>query len=220
MKRLFLFAWLILLISSLALSPLACFPISTGTTDTTDTTTTSDTPTIVAFSASPTEITEGESATLIWNVTNATSIQIDQGVGTGLAAAGTTSVSPSSSTTYTLSVSNSEGSATQSVTVTVTEAASTTPTTPTTPPPPALPPNIVVFDISPNTIHKPPGPGPHSATMRWEVKNAASVTINGLSEPHSGSKTLTPALGTHSYTIKATNANGTVTRTQALHVVP
>jgi len=216
MKRLFLFSWLLLLISVLALSSPACFPTFTGTT----TTTTTDMPTIVAFSATPTEMTEGESATLIWNVTNATSIQIDQGVGSGLAAAGTISVSPGSSTIYTLTASNSAGSSTQSVTVTVTSATSTPPTTPTPPPPPALPPNIVVFDISPNTIHKPPGPGPYSATMRWEVKNATSVTINGLSEPHSGSKTLTPALGTHSYTIKATNANGTVTRTQSLHVVP
>ena len=213
MKRLFLFAWLILLISSLALGSLACWPTSTGTT-------TSEAPTIVAFSATPIEITEGESATLIWNVTNATSIQIDQGVGTGLAAAGTISVSPGSSTTYTLTVSSSAGSSTQTVTVTVTEAESTTPTTPTTPPPPALPPNIAAFDISPNTIHKPPGPGPYSATMRWEVRNATSVTINGLTEPHSGNRSLTPSLGTHTYTIKATNANGTVTRTQTLHVVP
>lgn len=216
MKRLFSIAWLMLLISSLALGSLACWPSFTGTT----TTTTPDAPTIVAFSAAPTEITEGESATLIWNVTNATSIEIDQGVGTGLAAAGTVSVSPSSTTTYTLTVSNSAESVTLSVTVTVTEAESTTPTTPTTPPPPALPPNIVAFDISPNSIHKPPGPGPYSATMRWEVRNATSVTINGTAEPHSGGKVLTPSLGTHTYTLKATNANGTVTRTQTLHVTP
>src|SRR4030043_2279381 len=106
MKRLFLFAWLILLISSLALGSLACWPTSTGTT-------TSEAPTIVAFPATPIEITEGESATLIWNVTNATSIEIDQGVGTGLAAAGTISVSPGSSTTYTLTGSRRAGNATQ-----------------------------------------------------------------------------------------------------------
>ena len=215
MKRLFLFAWLLLLIGSLALSSPACFPTSTGTT----TTTTTDMPTIVAFSATPTEMTEGESATLIWNVTNATSIQIDQEVGSGLAAAGTISVSPSSSTTYTLTASNSAGSSTQSVTVTVTSATSTPSTTPTTPPP-ALPPNIVVFDIAPNIIHHPPGPGPNNAAMRWEVHNATSVTINGIAEPHSGSRVLSPSLGTHTYTLRATNANGTVTRSQVLKVIP
>jgi hypothetical protein len=209
MKRLFLLAWLIPVISVLALGSPACFPTSTGTS------TTSEMPTIVAFSATPTEITEGESATLMWNVTNATSIQIDQGVGSGLAAAGTSSVSPSSSTTYTLTAGNSAGSSTQFVTVTVTEAAST----PTTPPP-ALPPNIVVFDIAPNIIHHPPGPGPNNATMRWEVKNATTVTINGITEPHIGSRVLSPSLGTHTYTLRAINANDAVTKTQVLKVIP
>jgi hypothetical protein len=79
----------------------------------------------------------------------------------------------------------------------------------------------VVFDITPNTIHKPPGLGPFSATMRWEVRNATSVTINGLTEPHSGSRTLSPsALGNHTYILRATNANDTVTRSQVLHVIP
>ena len=213
MKRLFSLAWLILLISSLALSSLACWPKSTSTTTTVA-------PTIVAFSATPTEITEGESATLIWNATNATSVQIDQGVGSGLAAAGTISVSPGSDTTYTLTVSNSAGSATQSVTVTVTAATSTPSTTPTTTPS-SLPPNVAVFDISPNSIHRPPGPGPYSATMRWEVSNAITVNINGISEPHSGSRVLTPlTLGTHTYILRATNANGAVTRSQVLLVTP
>jgi hypothetical protein len=137
-----------------------------------------------------------------------------------LAAAGTTSVSPSSSTTYTLTASNSARSATQSVTVTVTSSTSTPPSPPSPTPPPALPPDIVVFDISPNTIHHPPGPGPNQAMMRWEVRNATSVTINGMTESHSGSRVLTPLLGTHTYTLKATNANGTVTRSQVCHVVP
>jgi len=56
--------------------------------------------------------------------------------------------------------------------------------------------------------------------MRWEVQNANSVTINGIAEPHSGSRVLSPSLGTHTYTLRATNAKGTVTRTQALKVIP
>ena len=215
MKKLFSLAWLVLLISALMLSSLACWP-----TGTTTTTTSEDAPTIVAFSASDTAITAGESTTLIWNATDATSIQIDQGVGSGLAAAGTISVSPASDTTYTLIVSNSAGSATQSVTVTVTEAASTTTTTTTTTPS-TLPPHIAVFDITPNTIHRPPGPGPHQALMRWEVNNATSVTINGSPEASSGSKMLSPvSLGTHTYILNATNANGPVTKVQNLLVAP
>jgi len=215
MRKLLIFASLLLLVSAcIAILP-SCKSPSAGTT--------TGAPTIVAFSASPTGITAGQSATLIWNITNATSVQIDQGVGSGLAVAGTTSVSPSSTTTYTLTASNSAGSVTQSVTITVTSS-TTTPTTPTTPtppsPPPGVPPNILVFDISPNVINKPPGPGPHLATMRWDVRNAASVTINGIAEPHSGSRTLQPPLGTHTYTLRATNAHGTDTRSQVLHVKP
>ena len=118
MKKSFLFAALLFLIGGFVLGLSACSPSSTGTTSA---------PVIVAFTASPTEITSGSSATLMWNVTNATSIQIDQGVGSGLAVAGTTSVSPGSTTTYTLTASNSTGSVQQSVTVTVTSS-TTTPT--------------------------------------------------------------------------------------------
>lgn len=79
---------------------------------------------------------------------------------------------------------------------------------------------IAVFDISPNVINLPPGPGPHSATMRWEVRNAVSVTINGNPEPPVGSRTISPGLGTHTYVLKATNQHGTVTRTQTIQVKP
>lgn len=219
MKKL-LVPFLLLLLICIASFP-ACFGTSTSST------TTTGAPTIVAFTASPTVITPGQTATLVWNVTNATSVQIDQSVGSGLAAAGTVTVVPSYTTTYILTAGNSSGSNSQSLTITVTSSSSATPST-TTPssipsapsPPSGLPPNIVAFDISPNTINIPPGPGPRVATMRWDVKNAASVTINGNPEPQSGSRTLTPSLGTYTYILRATNANGTDTRTQVLHVVP
>jgi len=75
-------------------------------------------PAIVAFSASPAQIKAGESATLLWNVTGAMSVTIDQGVGT-VAAAGTKAVSPTKTTTYTLTATNSAGTNTQPVTLTV-----------------------------------------------------------------------------------------------------
>ena len=73
---------------------------------------------IVAFSASPTEMKAGESATLLWNVTGATSVTIDQGVGK-VAAAGTKGVSPTKTTTFTLTATNSAGTNTQPVTLTI-----------------------------------------------------------------------------------------------------
>jgi len=55
--------------------------------------------------------------------------------------------------------------------------------------------------------------GAHSATMRWEVRDATGVTINGVPEPPSGSRVLTPPVGVHTYTLRATNAYGTMVRT-------
>lgn len=75
-------------------------------------------PVVVTFSASPTEIKTGESATLLWNVTGAASVTIDQGIG-NVAVADTKTVSPTKTTVYTLTATNSAGTKTESVTLTV-----------------------------------------------------------------------------------------------------
>lgn len=205
MKKLIPFVALLLL-------AVACNPFASFTTDTS----TMEDITIVAFEATPSSITEGDSTTLMWNVTGATSIQIDQGIGT-VAAAGTSSITPSATTTYTLSASNGDESASQSFTITVSSASSSTTTTPT---PPPLPPNIAQFDISPNTIHVPPGPGPFKAVIRWDVKNAVSVTLDGNPVGATGNREVSPPLGTHTFILKATNPQGTLTKSQVLHVTP
>lgn len=171
-------------------------------------------PVIVAFNASPDQISAGGGSTLLWNVTGGTAVQIDQGIGS-VALAGTQSVSPAGTMTYTLTASNSAGTVNQSVTVTSTP--SPTPS-PTPPPPPGLP-VVVLFDINPNVIDKSLG---QKATMRWDVNHATHVVIDpGFGAvSHSGTRILAPALGGHNYTLKATNAAGTVTRTQHLEVKP
>lgn len=55
--------------------------------------------------------------------------------------------------------------------------------------------------------------------MRREVRDATGVTINGAPEPPSGSRVLTPPVGVP-YTLRATNAYGTMVRTQQLAVKP
>jgi hypothetical protein len=75
-------------------------------------------PIINSFSAIPSTITVGESSTLSWSVTDATSVTIDNGVGT-VALSGSTTVSPTTTTTYTLTATNSAGSVTATTTVTV-----------------------------------------------------------------------------------------------------
>jgi len=88
-------------------------------------------PVIRTFVAEPSTIQRGESATLRWEVENADSVSIDQGIGT-VPASGTRQVFPSTTTTYTLTAIGPGGTATATARVTVTEP-------PPPPPPPAAP---------------------------------------------------------------------------------
>jgi Bacterial Ig-like domain (group 2) len=74
-------------------------------------------PVISSFSASPSAVQPGQSATLNWSVTGATSLSISPGVGsvTGTSVV----VTPAATTTYTLTASNAGGNATATTTVTV-----------------------------------------------------------------------------------------------------
>ncbi len=75
-------------------------------------------PIISSFSASPSTITAGESSTLSWSVTDATSVSIDNGVGS-VALTGTTAVDPETTTTYTLTATNASGSVSATTIITV-----------------------------------------------------------------------------------------------------
>ncbi len=82
-------------------------------------------PIINSFSAVPSTINVGESSTLSWSVTDATSVTIDNAIGS-VALSGTTAVSPITTTTYTLTATNTAGSVTATTTVTVSSAFTTT----------------------------------------------------------------------------------------------
>ncbi len=85
-------------------------------------------PVITTFSGSPTTITQGSSSTLSWTVTGATSLSINQGVGSVTpVTSGTRSVSPNITTTYTLTATNSAGSTTATTTIIVNTPTDTTP---------------------------------------------------------------------------------------------
>jgi len=88
-------------------------------------------PVISSFSATPSVLTAGQSATLMWNVTGATTLSIDNGIGS-VSGVSSKTVSPAQTTTWKLTATNSAGSATAVVTVTVNSMARDTqpPTTP------------------------------------------------------------------------------------------
>uniref|UniRef100_Q02AW0 Allergen V5/Tpx-1 family protein n=1 Tax=Solibacter usitatus (strain Ellin6076) TaxID=234267 RepID=Q02AW0_SOLUE len=75
-------------------------------------------PVITSFSASPTAIASGQVSTLSWNVSGATSIVINNGVG-DVTSLTSRVVVPTSTTQYTLTATNSAGSKTATATVTV-----------------------------------------------------------------------------------------------------
>jgi peptidoglycan/xylan/chitin deacetylase (PgdA/CDA1 family) len=109
-------------------------------------------PVINSFTASPTTITQGQSATLSWSASNATSLSINQNVGT---VTGTSKiVTPTATTTYTLTATNSAGSVTKTVTVNV--------IIPQTPPPPPPTTNLIQNgNLESGTTNAPTGWSPN-----------------------------------------------------------
>ncbi len=159
-------------------------------------------PVIAAFTASPPSITAGNTATLSWTVSGASSLSLAPGVG---AVTGTsTSVSPATTTTYTLTATNADGSTSQSQTVTVTP--TPTPTlTPTPSPTPSPSPSptaiptptptpvpIVVVNLAPTSASVPTGAtrqfiatvtGSANTAVTWTVQEGSTggtVSASGL----------------------------------------
>ena len=86
-------------------------------------------PTVDTYAAQPAAITEGDTSTISWMTTNATSVSIN-GVGTGLAADGSVVVTPAVTTSYALTATGPDGQASGSVTITVSPAPTPTPPSP------------------------------------------------------------------------------------------
>jgi peptidoglycan-associated lipoprotein len=81
-------------------------------------------PGIALFSAEPTTISEGQTASLRWSVKDATSIRIDNNIGP-VAPDDHTDIKPSGTTTYKIEAVNGSESTTATVTVVVTRPLST-----------------------------------------------------------------------------------------------
>lgn len=77
-------------------------------------------PLINSFTVTPSAISAGDSALLGWNVANATSASLNQGIGNVNPASGTQSTTPAATTTYVLTAANEAGSVSRGIIVTVT----------------------------------------------------------------------------------------------------
>jgi len=170
----------------------------TGTASATTTVTVNPaSPKVVSFVATPSTVIAGQSSTLSWTTTNATSVTISGLSGTQ-AANGSTSVTPVNTATYTLTATGAGGTATATATVTVNPAS----------------PKVVSFVATPATVIV-----GQSFTLSWTTTNATSVTISGVAgpQPANGSLSVTPA-STTTYTLTATGAGGTATATTSVNV--
>ncbi|MEJ2111875.1 MAG: OmpA family protein, partial [Acidobacteriota bacterium] len=90
----------------------------------------------ISLTVSPSAIEKGKSTTLTWKTTDATSVNIDNGVGT-VEPSGSRTVSPSVSATYMARATNAQGEAIAEARVTVTEPP---------PPTPAAVPDSIFFN--------------------------------------------------------------------------
>ncbi len=109
-------------LSALSLSTLFIFTACGGSHSTTSQPNPTPPPTPapgIQFSAAATTLVQGTSTTLTWAATNATSVSIDNGIGTE-PVSGTVTITPTATTTYTATATNGSKTAMQSVTVTVT----------------------------------------------------------------------------------------------------
>jgi hypothetical protein len=167
-------------------------------------------PKIHSFSSDYTWISPGGSASLSWEVSNADTVTIEPVFGE-VNISGSASVSPSSMTTYTLTASNLFGDNTAEVTIMV-----------LWDPPDwwngitILPPNIESFSADKSFLTE-----GITATLSWEVSGVATVTIEpGIGEvENSGTHNVSPA-ETTTYTLTASNVEGSVTETVTIVVEP
>jgi hypothetical protein len=146
-------------------------------------------PVISSFSALHPSLTAGQTNTLSWNVSNAATLSIDHGI--GIVTGNSVTVSSTVTTTYTLTATNITGTATAQTTVTISAPGS---------------PTITSFSASPSVITI-----GQSSTLSWSASNAISFSVNnGIGTVTGNSVTVSPTSDT-TYTLTATNSNGSVT---------
>jgi hypothetical protein len=155
-------------------------------------------PSIIRFVALPAAVRFASASTLTWSTQNATSVEIDNGIG-AVPLSGSRSVSLQAGITYTLTATGPAGTARRPVTISVTDAGPS-----------------IDFSSSPSFIQK-----GSPSTLTWSTTDATEVSIdNGIGAvATSGSLNVTPAATTE-YTLTATGSNTTSTARATVFVDP
>ncbi len=154
----------------------------------------------ITIGATPSSVTEGETAKVTWTTSNATACTgLGAWSGTEPLSGSLTTAGLTATTIYTLSCTGPGGSATQSAVISVTPAAPT-----------------VSFGASPSTISK-----GTAATLNWSSTHATSCIASGS---WTGTKSLAGSQSTGSlqssatYSLKCTGTGGTATQSTTVAV--
>ena len=152
-------------------------------------------PVIGTFVSNPSTVNSGATSTLLWNVTGATSVTLDQGIGQ-VDVAGTRVIQPAQSTVYTISATNSAGTVIKTSAIIFVS-------TPTQPPQTTGSYPAITFTAS--------SLGGASWQLNWNVSNATLINIQPDIGPVglTGSTSVTvPSGQTKMYRLEAVNDSG------------
>jgi hypothetical protein len=152
-----------------------------------------------ALSANPASVNAGQSSTLSWSSTNATSCTGGGFTASGIS--GSAVVAPSTTTSYSIACSGSGGSATATATVTV-----------AAPPPPPSPPTA---SLSANPTSVKAG---KSSTLSWSSTNATSCTGGNFAASGTSGSALAKPSVTTTYSISCSGKGGSATASATVSV--
>jgi hypothetical protein len=161
-------------------------------------------PIISAFTATPNPINAAGTVKLNWDVQQATSISIDNGVG-DVTGSSSKDVNITTTTTFTLIATNRGASVSKQLTVTVGATASN------------AAPTIVAFTSTPENLT-----APGEVTLNWNVNGADKLTISDLGtvSPNGTGSIKTTLNATKSFVLTATNTFGATTKSVDIVVGP
>lgn len=142
-------------------------------------------PVIVSFAPNPATIDFGQSSSLQWVVQNATTVTIDNSIGT-VGLTGSHAISPAASTTYTITATNAVGTVTAKTTLTVITSV-----------------QIIAFTATPSSTLS-----GGTSILVCETKGAASVNVNGVVFTTATAVESVRVITTTTYNCTATAANG------------
>lgn len=169
-----------------------------GTATATATVTVNQVPPTVTLTASPTAVTSGGSTTLTWSTSNATSLTIDNNIGSVSPVSGSLTTQVKATTTFTATATGPGGTATATATV-------------------AVSPVTVTLTANPDTISS-----GGTSTLTWTANDANTVVIDqgvgtvcGAPPCTTGTVPVSPTKTT-TYTATATDPSGVTTTAKAV----